>query len=169
MEDILPAEIIEKRIYVFRGKKVMIDRDLAKLYEVKTMALNQAVRRNIHRFLEDFMFQLNKVEMKNWISQFVISNSEKMSIRKPPLVFTEHGITMLSTVLKSKKAIAINIQIIRTFIQLRDLAINHIDLHRKIELLEKQYDEKFKIVFDALHKILADETEKEPIGFKTEK
>ncbi len=167
MEDLLPTEIIEKRIYVFRGKKVMLDRDLAKLYEVKTMVLNQAVRRNINRFPEDFMFQLNKEEMKNWISQIVISNSEKMSIRKPPLVFTEHGIAMLSTVLKSKKAIAINIQIIRTFIQLRNLALNHSDLHRKIEVLEKQYDEKFKIVFDTLHKMLTDDTEKEPIGFKT--
>jgi len=167
MEDMLPTEIIEKRIYVFRGQKVMVDRDLAKLYEVKTMVLNQAVRRNINRFPKDFMFQLNKEEMKNWISQIVISNSEKMSIRKPPLVFTEHGIAMLSTVLKSKKAIAINIQIIRTFIQLRNLALNHSDLHRKIEVLEKQYDEKFKIVFDTLHKMLTDDTEKEPIGFKT--
>jgi hypothetical protein len=144
---ILPTEIIENRIYVFRGQKVMLDRDLAGLYGVKTMALNQAVRRNIERFPENFMFQLTKEEA-NLISQIVISSWG--GTRKPPYVFTEHGIAMLSGILKSKRAITINIQIINAFIALRDMAIEHSDLRLRVDFLEKQYDEQFKIIFDAL-------------------
>lgn len=169
MEDVLPTEVIEKRIYIFRGQKVMIDRDLAELYGVEIRILNQAVRRNIERFPNDFCFQLTREEWESLRSQMVILKTGRGGKGFYPLVFTEPGIAMLSTVLNSKKAIVINIQIIRTFIQLRNLALNHSDLRHKIELLERQYDEKFKIVFDTLHRMLTDDTEKEPIGFKTEK
>jgi hypothetical protein len=161
---ILPTEIIENRIYVFRGQKVMLDRDLAGLYGVKTMALNQAVRRNIERFPENFMFQLTKEEA-NLISQIVISSWG--GTRKPPYVFTEHGIAMLSGILKSKRAITINIQIINAFIALRDMAIEHSDLRLRVDFLEKQYDEQFKIIFDALRETIDDASKKNAIGFKT--
>ncbi len=161
---LLPTEIIENRIYVFRGQKVMLDRDLAGLYGVKTMALNQAVRRNIERFPENFMFQLTKDEV-NLISQIVISSWG--GTRKPPFVFTEHGIAMLSGVLKSKRAIAINIQIINAFIALRDMAIEHSDLRLRVDFLEKQYDAQFKIVFDALRETIDDVSKKAAIGFRT--
>ena len=110
--NILPKESIISRIYIIRGKNVMIDRDLAELYGVETRVLNQAVRRNLKRFPEDFMFQMTANEFKDWKSQIVISNSEKMGLRKPPLVFTEHGVAMLSSVLNSERAIMVNIQII---------------------------------------------------------
>lgn len=142
----------------------MLDRDLAGLYGVKTMVLNQAVRRNIERFPENFMFQLTQNEA-NLISQFVISSWG--GARKPPHVFTEHGIAMLSGVLKSKRAVAINIQIINAFIALRDMAIEHSDLRLRVDFLEKQYDEQFKIVFDALRETIDDASKKSTIGFKT--
>ena len=142
----------------------MLDRDLAGLYGVKTMALNQAVRRNIERFPENFMFQLTKDEV-NLISQIVISSWG--GTRKPPFVFTEHGIAMLSGVLKSKRAIAINIQIINAFIALRDMAIEHSDLRLRVDFLEKQYDAQFKIVFDALRETIDDVSKKAAIGFRT--
>ncbi len=125
-------EIIERRIYFIRGYKVMLDIDLAKLYQVETRALNQAVRRNRNRFPADFMFQLNEKEFKNWMSQIVISNpTAKMGLRKRPYAFTEQGVAMLSSVLKSKRAIAVNIAIMRVFARLRRLLANHADLlHR---------------------------------------
>lgn len=166
MPPLLPIEIIENRIYTFRNQKVMLDRDLAKLYGVKTMRLNEAVRRNINRFPPDFMFQLTKEETENWISQIAISNSQKMGIRKSPRAFTEHGIAMLSGILNSDKAIAVNIQIIRAFISLRDMALEHSDLRLRIDSLEKQYDEQFKIVFDALRRTIDDDQKKSEIGFK---
>ena len=101
----LPNEAIMSKIYVIRGKKVMIDRDLAELFNVETRVLNQAVRRNAKRFPSDFMLQMTKIEMNKWKSQIVISNTEKMGLRKPPLVFTEQGVAMLSSVLKSEVAI----------------------------------------------------------------
>jgi hypothetical protein len=111
--------VIISKIYFIRGVKVMLDRDLAKLYKVETRNLNQAVRRNEKRFPEDFMFQMSKEEMDNWKSQIVISNSEKMGLRKPPLVFTEQGVAMLSSVLNSDRAIGVNIQIISVFTKIR--------------------------------------------------
>lgn len=164
---IIPFERIESRIFVIRGKKVMLDRDLAGLYGVETKVLNQAVRRNLERFPEDFMFNLSEVELKNWKSQFVTSNREKMGIRYLPLVFTEQGVAMLSSVLKSQRAILVNIQIIRTFTKLREMISENDHFHRKLEVLEKQYDEQFKIVFDALHRLLEDEeSPKLEIGFR---
>lgn len=167
MDEITPAERIINRIHVFRGKKVMVDRDLAELYGVTTAALNQAVRRNLSRFPEDFMFKLSRVETKNLISQIVISSVEHGGIRHQPLAFTEQGVAMLSSVLRSDRAIQVNIQIIRTFTKMREILLENDDLRRKIEVLEKQYDEQFKIVFDALRRMLGetDETEN-PIGFR---
>lgn len=109
----VPAELIERRIYVIRGQKVMFNFDLAELYKVSTKALNQAIKRNLQRFPEDFMFQLTKEELENWRSQFVTSNSAlKMGLRRPPYVFTEHGVAMLSSVLNSDHAVQMNILII---------------------------------------------------------
>lgn len=164
---LLPTEIIENRIYVFRGQKVMIGPDLAKLYAVEVKYLNQSVRRNIERFPEDFCFQLTKEEWISLRSQIVTLNPGRGGKGFRPLVFTEPGIAMLSSILNSKKAIAVNIQIIRTFIYLRDMAIEHSDLRLRLDFLEKQYDEQFKIVFDALRQTIDDESKKTPIGSKT--
>ena len=108
----LSEELISNKIYFIRGQKVMFDRDLAALYDIETRVLKQAVRRNISRFPDDFMFELNKTEFENWRSQFVTSKSDKMGLRYLPMVFTEHGVLMLSSVLNSDKAIQTNIQII---------------------------------------------------------
>ena len=124
----IPNERIIKGIFLIRGVKVMIDRDLANLYGVETRSLNQAVRRNADRFPADFMFQLNQQETNIWKSQIVMSTAEKKGLRKKPLVFTEQGVAMLSSVLNSKRAIMVNIQIIRTFTQLRELLSTHKDL-----------------------------------------
>ncbi|MEK7473399.1 MAG: ORF6N domain-containing protein [Patescibacteria group bacterium] len=168
MESVLvPFERIEQRIYLIRGKKVMLDRDLAELYGVKTHVLNQAVKRNIKRFPEDFMFKLSLDEAQNLISQFVISSSGWGGRRHVPLAFTEQGIAMLSSVLKSERAILVNIQIIRTFTKLREMISENDYLRRKLEAMEMQYDEQFKIVFDALRRVLTVEDEpKSEIGFK---
>ncbi|QQR60998.1 ORF6N domain-containing protein [Candidatus Uhrbacteria bacterium] len=164
---IVPFERIEGRIFLIRGKKVMLDRDLAELYGVETKVLNQAVKRNLERFPEDFMFNLSEVELKNWKSQFVTSNRERMGLRKLPLVFTEQGVAMLSSVLKSERAVMVNIQIIRTFTKLREMISENDHLRRKLEVLEKQYDEQFKMVFDALRRLLeTDDSPKPEIGFR---
>ena len=166
---LIPSERIESRIFVFRGVKVMIDRDLAGLYGVETKALNQAVKRNRDRFPEDFMFQLTIEELRIWRSQFVTSNREKMGIRYAPLVFTEQGIAMLSSVLTSKRAVMVNIQIIRTFTKLREMLFESDSLRHKLELMEKQYDEQFKMVFDAIRRLFTAEDEpKTEIGFNTD-
>ena len=135
---LIPSERIVNKIYIFRNKKVMFDRDLAELYGVKTMVLNQAVKRNIKRFPADFMFQLDKKEMEIWKSQIVISKSDKMGLRKLPLVFTEQGVAMLSSVLNSDRAINVNIQIIRTFTKIRELLATNEALQRKMIEMEKK-------------------------------
>jgi len=164
---LLPQETIESKIFFLRGKRVMLDRDLAILYGVETRALNQAVRRNMRRFPEDFMFQLTKEEMESWKSQIVISNREKMGLRRRPYAFTEQGVAMLSSVLNSDRAIQVNIQIMRTFTKLREMLMAHKDLKRKIEDMEKKYDYQFKIVFDAIKQLLEPPTEpKSKIGFR---
>ena len=164
----LAPELIESKIYLIRGKKVMFDRDLAVLYGVETRALNQAVKRNMARFPKDFMFQLTKLELSNWISQIVISNREHMGIRKPPLVFTEQGVAMLSSVLKSERAIQVNIQIMRTFTAIREILGTNKDLREKIERLEQKFDQKFRVVFEAIKLLAAQETKpKTEFGFKT--
>jgi hypothetical protein len=154
--NLVPLEQIEKSIYLIRGKKVMLDRDLAELYGVATGALNQAVKRNSERFPSDFMFQLSDKEVENWMSQIVISNREKMGVRKAPYAFTELGIAMLSGVINSKKAIQVHIQIIRAFTRLRELLISHQDLKHRIEALEQKYNrvgEQVHSVFEAFEEI----------------
>ncbi len=145
----------------------MLDRDLAALYGVETSYLKRQVKRNIERFPEDFMFQLSKEELGNWRCQFVTSNStDKMGLRYPPYAFTEQGVAMLSGVLNSPRAIHANIQIMRTFTKLREMILTHKDLQRKIESMEGKYDHQFKIVFDAIKKLLEPpEKPKGKIGF----
>jgi hypothetical protein len=168
--EIVPYEQIEGKIYLIRGKKVMFDRDLARLYGVETKVLNQAVRRNLERFPDDFMFILTNEEMKIWKSQIVTSKQGQMGVRKPSSVFTEQGVAMLSSVLNSKWAIVVNIQIIRTFTKLREMIQENDHLQRKLELLKKDYDEKFKIVFDANHRLLdSNDESKTEIGFTDKK
>jgi hypothetical protein len=142
MKQIITAETIERKIYFVRVQKVMLDRDLAQLYGVETRVLNQAVRRNIDRFPDDFMFSLTREEILR-ISQFVISSSgspETLKFSKNVMVFTEYGIAMLSSVLNSPRAIQVNIQIMRTFGRLRDMISSHKDLARKLAELEAKYD-----------------------------
>ncbi len=149
----------------------MLDKDLANLYGVKTKVLKQAVKRNIERFPEDFMFQLNKREFEDWRSQFVTSNlGDKMGLRYSPYAFTQEGVAMLSSVLRSKRAIDVNIQIMRTFIKLRMMLSTHKDLKSKIDKMEKKYDQQFQIVFKAIkHFISTPEKPKHNIGFKQKK
>ena len=161
---IVTPEIIENKIHLLREKKVMLDQDLAYLYAVKTKVFNQAVKRNFERFPDDFMFQLTQEELENLRSQTVTSSWGGQ--RYLPYAFTEHGILMLSSILNSDKAVAVNIQIMRTFTKLRALLVTHADLRHKIEDMEKKYDYQFKIVFDAIKRLLeAPEKSKEPFGF----
>lgn len=165
---LIPSERIVSKIYIVRNKKVMLDRDLAELYGVRTMALNQAVKRNIKRFPEDFMFQLNKNEMESLISQIVISKG-RGGTRKLPLAFTEQGVAMLSSVLNSDRAINVNIQIIRTFTKIRELLATNEALQRKMMEMERKYDSKIKNIFDILGLLLEDENKhKYPSGHKKE-
>ena len=164
----VPDERIISRIFLIRGKKMMLDKDLAELYEVEAKALNQAVKRNIARFPEDFMFQLNKQENEVLRSQFVTLKNGRGQHRKyMPYVFTEQGVAMLSSVLRSERAIQVNIQIIRTFTQLRELLATHKDLREKIENIEKKYDKQLREIFEAIKHLLAEKTKpKNPIGFR---
>ncbi len=165
---IVPMERIEKRIYLFRGKKVMLSTDLADLYGVEVRALVQAVKRNIERFPEDFMFQLDEQEYEILKSQIVIS-SWGGPRRARPYAFTEQGIAMLSSVLHSKRAIRVNIQIMRAFVRLREMIISHKELAKKLEVLEKRYDTQFKVVFDAIRQLMAPPEEpRREIGFHRE-
>lgn len=162
---IVPTERIEKRIYLFRGKKVMLSTDLADLYGVEVRALVQAVKRNIERFPEDFMFQLDEQEYEILKSQIVIS-SWGGPRRARPYAFTEQGIAMLSSVLHSKRAIRVNIQIMRAFVRLREMILSHKELAKKLEVLEKKYDAQFKVVFDAIRQLMAPpEKPRREIGF----
>ncbi len=163
----IPQEIIQNKIFLIRGKKVMLDRDLAELYCVETKALNQAVKRNLERFPGDFMFQLTEKEFENWKSQIVTSNKEKMGLRRRPYAFTEQGIAMLSSVLNSARAIRVNIEIMRIFTQLRAMLDNHKELRKKLEEMEAKYDYQFKIVFKEIRKLLTPPRQKPKplIGF----
>lgn len=147
----VPVERIEKAIYMIRGEKVMLDRDLADLYGVETRVLNQSVRRNIDRFPVDFMFELTRDEIHG-ISQFVTSSDLKFS--KRVTVFTEQGVSMLSSVLRSKRAVAVNIEIMRAFVRLRGMLASNAELAKKLDDLEKKYDHQFKAVFDAIKRLM---------------
>jgi len=167
MTAVVPTETIISKIVILRGEKVLLDRDLAELYGVKTKALKQAVRRNIRRFPDDFMFELTKEEFEDWRSQFVTSNRDKMGLRYKPMAFTEQGVAMLSSVLNSNRAIEVNIAIMRAFVQLRKMISSHADLERKLVALEKKYDQQFRVVFDAIRALMAPpERPKKKIGFE---
>ena len=170
---------IESRMYLIRGHKVMLDEDLAALYEVETKALNRAVKRNIERFPEDFMFQLSADEFaslrfqygtSNLRSQIVTSNenpSGRGGRRYAPYAFTEQGVAMLSSVLRSERAIQVNIEIMRAFVRLRQMLGSNAELARKLNAMEKKYDVRFKAVFEAIHELMAPPVSKKkrPIGF----
>jgi hypothetical protein len=164
---IVPVDVVEQKIYLVRGHKVMLDRDLAGLYGVETRVLNQAVRRNINRFPEDFMLSLTREEIMN-LSQIVISSG----IKHAPSVFafTEQGVAMLSTVLRSERAIDVNISIMRAFVKLREMISSNKELSRRLEDLEKKYDSQFKLVFDAIRQLMTppDPPKKHKIGFGRE-
>ena len=135
---VMSDQSIQSKIYTIRDVQVMLDRDLAFLYGVETKVFNQAVKRNIKRFPQDFMFQLTKEELDNWRSQFVTSNSDKMGLRRSPYAFTEQGVSMLSSILKSNTAIEVSIQIIRTFVEMRKFVTQNALLFQKIEIIEKR-------------------------------
>jgi hypothetical protein len=166
---LIPPERIERSILLIRGQRVLLDMDLAALYGVETRTLVQAVKRNLPRFPGDFMFQLSKQELENWRSQFVMSNpGVKMGLRRPPYAFTEQGVAMLSSVLRSERAVAVNIEIMRAFVRLREMLASHADLARRLDELEKKYDKQFAVVFDAIRQLMAPPKEqRREIGYHT--
>jgi hypothetical protein len=168
---VIPVEKIEGAILQIRNHKVMLDRDLASLYGVPTKVLVQAVKRNAARFPADFMFQLSKEELENWRSQIVTSNARaRMSLRRQPYAFTEQGVAMLSSVLRSARAVQVNIEIMRAFVRMRQILATHADLARKLNDLERKYDVQFKMVFDAIRELMAPppDTKRGKIGFGRE-
>jgi len=182
MNSLVPSERVEKRIFLLRGHKVMLNTDLAEPYEVEPRVLVQAVKRNIERFPGDFMFQLTWEEVSILRSQSVIlkepasSSSRSQSvilkrgqnIKYAPYAFTEQGVAMLSSVLRSKRAVQVNIEIMRAFVRLREMAASHKDLARRLDALEKKYDTQFKAVFDAIRKLMAPpQRQVKQIGFRT--
>ena len=159
-------ENLAKLVFLIRGEKVLLDADLADLYGVATKVLNQAVKRNLDRFPEDFMFQLTPEEWGNMRSQIVTTSRRKLSA--VPYAFTEQGVAMLSSVLRSQRAVEVNIAIMRTFVQLRRLMDSNRDLRLRIEAMETRYDEQFSQVFDAIKQLIAEDKTrkaKPPIGF----
>jgi len=163
-------EVIVSKIYMIRDQKVMVDRDLGELFGIETKVLKQAVKRNIKRFPIDFMFELTNEEFQNWRSQFVTSNSDIMGLRYPPFCFTEQGVTMLSCILNSQRAIDTNIRIIRVFSKMREMLLTHKDILIKLEQFEKQIvknSEDIQLIFDALKQLLSPPQEpRKRIGFK---
>jgi len=182
-KSLVPVERIERMILLIRGQKVMLDADLAELYGVETKTLNRAVKRNIERFPDDFMFQLTEEEGEVLRCQFGTSNGAldlrlqnvtskdgRGGRRYPPYVFTELGVAMLSSVLHSPRAVAVNIDIMRAFVRLRQLLSSNKDLARRLDALEAKYDKQFKVVFDAIRQLMTPPVkEKRRIGFRTEK
>ena len=166
---VVPIKSIESSIFLIRGQKVMLSRHLAALYEVEPRALVQAVKRNIERFPSDFMFQLTPEEFGNLKSQIVISSWGGLR-RASPYAFTEQGVAMLSSVLRSGRAVRVNIEIMRAFVKLREMLAMHKDLARKLEALERKYDAQFKVVFDAIRQLMAPpQVKRRRIGFAGER
>jgi hypothetical protein len=167
----LDAMDLAGQVLSVRGQRVLLTQQLAALYEVQPRVLMQQVQRNAERFPPDFMFQLNAEEFANLKSQFVTSNWG--GIRKLPYAFTEQGVAMLSSVLRSARAIAVNIEIMRTFVKLRSMLAEHVDLRRKLLQLEKKYDDNFRMVFDAIHQLMDEPVPgaygRRRIGFTKEK
>ncbi len=169
MSQLIPIERIENKIIVLRSEKVMLDRDLADLYGVETMHLNQAVARNFDRFPADFMFQLTEQEFADL--KFHFGTSTWGGTRKLPRAFTEQGVAMLSSVLRSKRAVQVNILIMRAFVSMRQMLSEHKDLAKRIDNLEKRYDKQFALVFDAIRRLMEPPTTaaKKKFGFQTGK
>ena len=167
-KSLIPAERIEQSILLIRGHKVMLDDDLSVLYGVSVGRLNEAVKRNLERFPPHFMFQLRKAEWAALKSQIAISKG-RGGRRTPPYAFTEQGVAMLSSVLKSKRAIQVNIAIMDTFVRLRQMLASNVALARKLTSLEKKYDARFKVVFEAIRKLMTPEPPppSRRIGFKS--
>lgn len=167
MRSLVPIERIEQTILLIRGHKVILDRDLASLYGVATRDLNKAVTRNLDRFPDDFMIQLTRSEFSNLKSQF--GTSSWGGTRKLPRAFTEQGVAMLSSVLRSKRAVQVNIAIMRAFVRLREMIASNKDLARRLSELEKKYNRQFKVVFDAIRELMTPpETPRRRIGFQRE-
>ena len=166
-EQVIPSERIEKLIFLIRGQKVMLDSNLAELYDVATKVFNQAVKRNKSRFPSDFMFQLTTEEFDILRSQIVTLETGRGRHRKYlPYAFTEQGVAMLSSILRSKRAVNVNIEIMRAFVRLREILATHKDLANKLEMLESKYDAQFKVVFDAIRQLMAPPApNKRKIGF----
>ena len=161
----IPAERIEQAILLIRGHKVMLDRDLAALYQVKPIALRQQVKRNLGRFPSDFMFQFTKTEAQTLVSQNVIPSMKHFG-GSLPYAFTEQGVAMLSSVLRSERAVQVNVEIMRAFVRLRQMLASNEDLARKLRALEVKYDKRFQIVFEAIRKLMIPPDPKtRPIGF----
>ena len=166
---IIPIERIQQCIYLIRNQKVMLDKDLASLYGVKPIALRQQVKRNIDRFPHDFMFQLTDKEVEILLSQNVIPSRKSLGGYNP-YAFTEQGVAMLSSILRSKRAVEVNIAIMRTFVKLRQILADNALLRSKIESMERKYDEQFEQVFTVLKYMIAEETKpKQPFGFRSKK
>jgi hypothetical protein len=165
-KSLIPVDRIEKAILLLHGQKVMLDADLAELYGVETKVLVQAVKRNLERFPEDFMFQLSQEEFAILRSQ-IVTSSDWGGRRYRPYAFTEQGVAMLSSVLRSRRAIHVNIEIMRAFIHLRQMLASHVELARKLDALEKKYDAQFKQVFEAIRQLMTPpEPKRRPIGFR---
>jgi len=167
-KNLITIENIAQKIFIIRGQKIMLDSDLAQLYHVETRVLIQAVKRNIERFPEDFMFQLNKEEFEILKSQFVISSWGGR--RTLPYAFTEQGVAMLSSILRSEQAIKVNIMIMRTFVKLRKIIFSNKKLAQKIESMENKYDRQFLIIFNVIQRLMKplDDKSKKQIGFITD-
>jgi hypothetical protein len=163
---LVPQGRIERSILLIRGRKVMLSPDLAALYAVEPRALVQAVKRNIERFPRDFMFQLTRAEFAGLKSQ-IVTSSWGGARRAPPYAFTEQGVAMLSSVLRSRRAVRVNIEIMRAFVRLRQMLATHPDLARRLDDLEKKYDTQFRVVFDAIRELMAPlpEPSRKRIGF----
>jgi hypothetical protein len=166
--DLIPDEKIEKAIYLIRGEKVMLDRDLATLYQVETKVLNRAVKRNFQRFPLDFMFQLTPEEAENLRCQIGTSSLSHGGRRYLPYVFTEQGVAMLSSVLNSERAILVNIEIMRAFVKLRQMLASNTELARRLDELVSKYDKQFSVVFDAIRQLMSAPVRKrKEIGFRS--
>ncbi|MEK6814899.1 MAG: ORF6N domain-containing protein [Nitrospirota bacterium] len=169
MKALIPVEMIERKILLIRGEKVMLDTDLAELYGVETKMLVRAVKRNIDRFPTDFMIELSKEEFENLRFHFGTSN-QWGGRRYLPYAFTEQGVAMLSSVLNSDRAVHVNIEIMRAFVKLRQMLASNVELSRKLANLEKKYDAQFKVVFDAIRELMKPpEPKRRQIGFHREK
>ncbi len=167
-DELSPIEGVERAILIVRGQRVMLDVDLALLYGVEVRALNQAIKRNHQRFPIDFMFQLTTAEARSLRSQFVISNSAQGGRRYAPYAFTEHGVAMLSSVLRSERAVQVNIEIMRAFSRLRQMLQQNAELARRLAALEKKYDAQFRVVFDAIRDLMTPPVRaRRPIGFRS--